>query len=250
MKHSKFLIQGEAPVVSFPCLVNVVGRAESAILQKIHYLVYHSTLCNVGTYKIERTVRNKKKFIGVAYEAIVELMGMMSLSTVKRAVKRLRDLGILVVEKLAKSVWVRLNFYRIDYHKLNDILGLDVLDDSDDSPKDENLNKEISHKVRVAQEERAVNKPKTEPLPQGADKPTLAGISNELLDAQPEDVRKLYMMLRGYCVDIDLSHALFKRAKTLNRRIVAQHITSRKSGLDSLYWHTPEQLGLNVFLGV
>lgn len=246
-KYSKFIVQGEAPIVSFPCLENVMGRAESVLLQKLHYLLHHSTLCNIGAYKIERTARNKKKYLGVAYEAIVELMGMMSLSTVKRAVKRLRALGILVVEKLAKSVWIRLNFYRIDYHKLNEVLGLDFIQEdecSDESAKTDDLNQDIERKIKVAKEAKVIES-KTENLPNGTDKPRCARVLNRELDSQTEAVRKLYMMLRGFRVDIDLSHALFKRAGQLDRQKIAQHILSVKSGYFANFWHTPEQLGLD-----
>lgn len=256
MKHSKFIITGEAPVISFPCLIQAFGRSESELLQKIHYLIFYSTLSYAGDYRIQRKEHSKKKFIGLSYEAIVEVMGNMSLSTVKRAVKRLRESGILIVEKLSVSVWERLNFYRVDYHKLEDLLGLNFLDNKPDDEKPEeyielkeNLNCGITRKIKVARQKNVIPPtPYDLAVGEGSAEPKCPQAPQHQLDAQPKAVVELYRMLRGYRVDISLAHEIFKRADKASLNVVATHILSRKSGIDGLTWHTPEQLQLeNVF---
>lgn len=252
MKHSKFIITGEAPVISFPCLIQAFGRSESELLQKIHYLIYHSTLAYAGeNYRIHRKTHQKKKFIGLCYDGIAEIMASMSVSTVKRAVKRLRELGILIVEKLSTSVWERLNFYRIDYHRLNDVLGLNFFEQADDEhdiKNGENLNRNINKKIKVAKEREIIKTSVEMAVGEGEQEPQYLTAPSHILDKQPKEVRALYSMLRGYRVDIDLSHALFEHAERVNRDDIAKHILSRKSGLDGFTWHTPEHLQLDKFI--
>lgn len=246
-KYSKFLVQGEAPVVSFPCLEHALGRSGSQILQKIHYLLHHSTLSNVYGYKIERKNHDKKRFLGISFDGLLAALGILSISTLKRNVKYLCDVGVLRVEKLAKNAWMRMNYYRIDYAQLEALLGLDFLEqnqasDDENVLSSDDLNQDLSHKVKIAQEQLATT-PNTEPLAQGNEKPSCQALPLCEQEKLPQAVRKLYVMLRSYRVDIGIEHDIFKRAGQLDPQKIAQHILSVKSGYFANFWHTPEQLG-------
>lgn len=103
-------------------------------------------------------------------------------------------------------------------------------------------------KIKVAKEREIIKTSAEMAVGEGEQEPTCPTVPSYVLEQQPKDVRALYSMLRGYRVDIDLSHALFEHAERINRDDVAKHILSRKSGLDGFTWHTAEQLQLDKFI--
>lgn len=114
MKSSTLLIN-EAPLVLQPSLAMAVGLNEALILQQVQYwLTTNSGVIHEGRKWIFNTIGQWRK-----------QMPFWSEDTIKRALKNLRDSGILETANLAEDSRDRTLYYTINYDVLNNCIGGD-----------------------------------------------------------------------------------------------------------------------------
>ena len=104
-KNNHLLISGDYPLIASPTLAKAFGVAAANFLQKLHYFLENN----------EGKTFNGKKYWFHSYEQWQTTLGVYSISTIKRIVAKLKQAGILVIEKLAQNKWLQTNFYTINY---------------------------------------------------------------------------------------------------------------------------------------
>lgn len=114
MTKSKALLTGDKCLVMQPELIKAVGKSAALLLQQIHYWIENP--------KITGKFYQEKKWIANSYECWSTDLKIISSSTIKRAVKNLKDLGILLVEKLSSFKSNRTNWYTINYERIAEII--------------------------------------------------------------------------------------------------------------------------------
>ena len=113
-KNNNLLISGDYPLIASPTLAKAFGVAAANFLQKLHYCLENN----------EGKIFNGKKYWFHSYEQWQATLGVYSVSTIKRIVAKLKQAGILVIEKLAQNKWLQTNFYTINYKKLKQLITL------------------------------------------------------------------------------------------------------------------------------
>lgn len=106
---SKLLIN-ESPLQVQPTLAKLIGLNEAIFLQQLHYWL--------GASKF---IRNDKKWIYNTYAEWVEQLKYISISTLKRTIKSLKDQGLLCVEQFDNKRSNQVNYYTINYDILDKI---------------------------------------------------------------------------------------------------------------------------------
>lgn len=104
------LLTTEAPLIVLPSLARELGLEEAIILQQLHYLLGNASTLNKGRTWIYNTLQQWADLLPIP------------LSRIERAFAKLRKLGIVLVEKLARWKTNRTNYYSIDYDRLSAIV--------------------------------------------------------------------------------------------------------------------------------
>lgn len=102
------LLTGEYPLIVLPELAKQLGTNAAMLLQQIHY--WTSKRCG--------SIIDGVRWIYNTYQQWHEQLSFLSVSTIKRAIARLKDLKLILVEQHDKSEWNHRNYYRIDYKAL------------------------------------------------------------------------------------------------------------------------------------
>ena len=103
---SKLLIN-ESPLQVQPSLAMAIGLNEAIFLQQLHYWIGAS-----------RFVRDGEKWVYNTYSDWLLQLKYMSLPTLKRTIKSLKDQKLVRVERFEKLRSNQVNFYSIDYETL------------------------------------------------------------------------------------------------------------------------------------
>lgn len=125
MSIGKLLIDDQ-PLQVLPSLAESIGLNESLVLQQIHWLLSRSKKKISGKYWVFNTYEEWRD----------KHFRFFSLSTVRRTIKNLEDLGLIISTtefnkmKVDKTKW-----YTINYEKLD---GLKIATDKNDSPSVQN----------------------------------------------------------------------------------------------------------------
>lgn len=125
MSIGKLLIDDQ-PLQVLPSLAESIGLNESLVLQQIHWLLSRSKKKISGKYWVFNTYEEWRD----------KHFRFFSLSTVRRTIKNLEDLGLITSTtefnkmKVDKTKW-----YTINYEKLD---GLKIATDKNDSPSVQN----------------------------------------------------------------------------------------------------------------
>lgn len=125
MSIGKLLIDDQ-PLQVLPSLAESIGLNESLVLQQIHWLLSRSKKKISGKYWVFNTYEEWRD----------KHFRFFSLSTVRRTIKNLEDLGLITSTtefnkmKVDKTKW-----YTINYEKLD---GLKIATDKNDSPSAQN----------------------------------------------------------------------------------------------------------------
>lgn len=106
---SKLLIN-ENPLMIVPSLAVKIGVNEAVVLQQIHYWL------GVSKHKIEG-----RKWVYNTYEDWQKQFPFWSISTIKRTIHSLENLGILVSDNWNSSKLDKTKWYTIDYEALQKI---------------------------------------------------------------------------------------------------------------------------------
>ena len=123
------LLINEPPLQVLPSLANKIGLNEAIVLQQVHYWLAHA-----------KTKYDGKMWIYKTFERWYEQdFKFWSKRTIERIFKKLTDMGLLLVEKLADNKQNRVNFYTINYEELNRIsadLGKKPLESTENKHND------------------------------------------------------------------------------------------------------------------
>lgn len=106
---SKLLIN-ESPLQVQPTLAKLIGLNEAIFLQQLHYWL--------GASKF---IKNDRKWIYNTYSEWVDQLKYISISTLKRTIKSLKDQGLLCVEQFDNKRSNQVNYYTINYDVLDKI---------------------------------------------------------------------------------------------------------------------------------
>lgn len=217
----KLLLQpNEYPLIASPELAKVLGITAATFLQKLYFLINENRKFKT---KKNLTTHNGRKWWFHTYEEWQTTLGMFSISTIKRAVAKLRELGLIQIAKLSDIKSMRVNYYTIDYKKLKDMFGINA------SPK---------------------TKPDPKPAPSphqdkivGTDAPQHPPAAHEQLKALPDKQRQLYIQLRSLKLDISPEEPLLE-IWVHHTKMICAYVASASSRLDitKWHWHTPEQI--------
>lgn len=217
----KLLLQhNEYPLIASPELAKVLGITAATFLQKLYFLINETrkrkTKKNLTTYK-------GRKWWFHTFEEWKETLGMFSVSTIKRAVAKLRALGLIQVAKLSEVKSDRVNYYTIDYKKLKSLFCIDIPTPTTPDPKPAPL----PHQDKII----------------GTVEPTHAAATPEQLSNLPDNQRKLYNQLRILKLDIAHDHPLLE-IWAQNTKMISAYAASASSRLEIIkwHWHTPEQI--------
>lgn len=104
------LLFSENPLVVNPELAKKIGLNEAIILQQLHYWSQKSSIEHDGYKWVYNTI-----------EQWHEQFMFFSKDTIKRTLKKLKDAGLIKVERLSNNRLDRTNYYAIDYKKLESI---------------------------------------------------------------------------------------------------------------------------------
>lgn len=211
------LQNNEYPIIASPMLCKELGLPAASFLQKLYYL-----LNETGKYKRKKnlTQHNNRKWWFHTFEEWTSTLGFFSLSTIKRAVSKLKELGLIEINKLDSNKSMRVNYYTINYKKLKELFGISV------------------------SQTKTVTEPKTETETiVGTDTPVEPEATPEQLATIPSQNRALYRQLRQHKLDIafDDPRLHFWGNKT-NTVIAYTASASNRLNIKRWQWHTPEQV--------
>ncbi|MDV2469813.1 hypothetical protein QR674_12565 [Acinetobacter chinensis] len=211
------LQSGEYPLIASPQLIRELGHAGAMFLQKLHYLINENRKFK---QKKNLTMHKNRKWWFHTFEEWQHTLGMFSVSTIKRAVAKLKELGLIEIDKLSRIKSIRVNYYTINYNKLKDLFGITT---SASKPKPA---------------------PKAEPEKiEGSDIPAHPEATADDLACMQSEHRILYKRLREHKVDI--SHEDPRLYEWVDRtRTIIAYAASATNRLDirKWQWHTPEQI--------
>ncbi|MCH7388184.1 hypothetical protein MMO39_12885 [Acinetobacter modestus] len=223
----KLLLQhNEYPLIASPELAKVLGITAATFLQKLYFLISETrkrkTKKNLTTHK-------GRKWWFHTYEEWQATLGMFSVSTIKRAVAKLRALGLIQVAKLSEIKSDRVNYYTIDYKKLKTLFCINIPTEPTPDPKP----------TPTPQQGKIVGTATPQNLP----------ASPEQLSKLPDNQRKLYNQLRILKLDITHNEPLLE-IWAHNAKMISAYVASASSRLDitKWHWHTPQQILPNHLL--
>lgn len=101
---ARSLFSDAVPVSSI--LAKIIGRSSAALIQQIHYHLQKSKHVVEGTRWIYNSFKDWAEQLP------------FSDTTIKRAVSKLRDLGLIITERRDRQQWKQTNWYTIDYQRL------------------------------------------------------------------------------------------------------------------------------------
>ena len=117
--NKRFLVNGKLCLITQPEIASIIGKTPSMFLQQVHYWI----TCNNS--ETGRVVDNRRWIYNSAKEWAAQLC--LSERQVTRVVSALKNIGVLLVDRLSHIKSDRTNWYSIDYQKLESLLpGLEL----------------------------------------------------------------------------------------------------------------------------
>lgn len=223
----KLLLQhNEYPLIASPELAKVLGITAATFLQKLYFLISENRKFKK---KKNLTTHNGRKWWFHTFEEWQQTLGMFSISTIKRAVAKLKKLGLIKIAKLSEIKSIRVNYYTIDYSKLKEMFGINVAPTTTADPKQ----KPTPHQDKIV----------------GTQTPNHAPATPEQLKTLPAKQRQLYNQLRILKLDITHTEPLLE-IWAHNAKMISAYVASASSRLDitKWHWHTPQQILPNHLL--
>jgi hypothetical protein len=129
MKNDSKLLIDDRPLMVLPKLVMAIGLNEAIIIQQIHYWIKLNERA-----KSEQHNRDGRWWVYNTAKDWQENFPWMSLNTVRRALKRLRDLGLVLTANYNQSAYDHTLWYTIDYEAL-ELANLQTVPPADESDK-------------------------------------------------------------------------------------------------------------------
>ena len=117
--NKRFLVNGKLCRITQPEIASIIGKTPSMLLQQVHYWI----TCNNS--ETGRVFDNRRWIYNSAKEWAAQLC--LSERQVTRVVNTLKNIGVLLVDRLSHIKSDRTNWYSIDYQKLEALLpGLEL----------------------------------------------------------------------------------------------------------------------------
>ena len=262
------LLTTENPLILLPSLAVEFGVTEALLLQQIHYWLGKAD-----------TLHGGKRWTYQTVEQWHAQMPFVSTGAIRRALTKLKKLGIIVVAKLARWKTNRTNYYTLDYSKLATIVDFanqltaqnHQVIDSQHVPETTNASAQTEQmdviklsksnrsncadvytetKQRLPKEKNnRANLKKSKaptPVPRGTNTPTIPDPNPDQLAGLTAPLRNLWRQLRQAKLDISHDDPLLaywinhNLAKTISQHAI-EHLVQHNA------WHTPDQLGLGQF---
>lgn len=248
-KKTKLLVNGDYPLIASPTLAVLYGVPSAMFLQKLHYYLQSNDAKYI----------QQQKYFYHSYEKWAETLGIYSVSTIKRIVRKLKNAGILIVKKLAQNKWLQTNFYTINYRKLSTVVkGIAEQNQTVTSAQDELIMnsaiQENGAKKSHASSTLAISTPTVMDKPNSKNT-SPAGLPYPLspvakasdLHAMSAEKRGLYRQLLQLKVDIHYDDARLDEW-LVKRNFIIQKVAFLKDQLGhrKMLWYSAEQLGLKV----
>lgn len=139
MIGSKLLLPGAKCLVINADLAYALGKSAAILLQQIHYWISNE--------KIKGKVHQEKKWISNSYTQWAEDLSVISPSTVKRSIQKLKSFGAIQVENFSKQKGDRTNWITINYDKLSEFSNVPNLN----ANSQEKCEKSTDHQVKMTQ---------------------------------------------------------------------------------------------------
>ena len=111
--NARLLNPSDICLITSPKLAQNVGRTEAIFLQQLHYWL---TSRDVGM------IVDGQRWVYNSYKSWVENIKIFSESTVRRAVKKLENMGIVLTQNMNKRKSDQTKWYTINYDKLENFL--------------------------------------------------------------------------------------------------------------------------------
>ena len=220
----KVLLQrDEYPIIASPQLAKELGMPAATFLQKLYFL-----LNDTRKYKNKQnlTQHSNRKWWFHTFEEWQTTLGLYSISTIKRAVAKLSELGLIEIQKLNPVKRERVNYYTINYKKLKDLFGIGTETKAQVPTRPTPSTSDDSNQKIV-----------------GTDAPTQPEASTDDLAILQSQHRALYRQLRAYKVDITHDDPLIFQCANKPREILTYAASaSNRLDLKKWQWHTPEQI--------
>lgn len=261
------LLTTEAPLIVLPSLARELGLEESIILQQLHYLLGSASTISQGRTWVYNT-----------FEQWADLLPI-PLARIKRAFNKLKTLGILLIEKLARWKTNRTNYYTIDYDKLTSIVdainqttGKQDIQLAEKQPQTltnasvqnapmeqrkisasisakpadvyKDYNRDFQQRKNRESEKSEKTKSKATPPDSGlcSDQPTTPEPTRQQIDAAPRPIHELWKNLRRCKIDIALDdHRIPQWIARLRSIQLCQRAIDLHATQPSV-WHSPDAL--------
>ena len=264
------LLTAENPIIILPSLALEFGIPEAAFLQQVHYWLQ----------KEKAHIHEGRRWV---YNSVKDWQAQLycfSEATINRAIDKLRKMGIVVVDKLAKHKSNRTNYYTLDYSKLSTIAEFanqavcqnhqiilqkpsDQNDKTDSVILTEPVLSKCTNGYTKTTRENPKNTSKKKPpeflknqnpeftAPKipiiGTAEPSHPDPTDQELDQLPSSQKDLWRQLRR--ARLDIAHDDPRLIDWLNHNMVkaiTQAVLSAPLTHETIrsLWHTPEQLNL------
>lgn len=251
------LLTTEAPLVLLPSLALEFGITEALVLQQLHYLIGHAETLHGGKVWTYQTA-----------EQWHAMLPFFSTGSIRLALSKLKKIGVVLVEKLARWKSNRTNYYTIDYVKLAHVAQIanengalvpiklaqktanasaktkqiDLPESG--NPICQNLANAYTKNTNKREQQRSSRdflKNEKPQQPSGTTQPTQPDPSPDQIASIPIDQRQLWQQLRQAKLDISLDDPCLRFWIDRNHlKTVVQTVINQIDG----HWHTPAQLGL------
>lgn len=225
MKSSILLQSNEYPIIASPQLVKKLGMPAATFLQKLYFL-----LNDTRKYKNKKnlTQHSNRKWWFHTFEEWKSTLGVFSVSSIKRGVKKLSELGLIEINKLDSNKSMRVNYYTINYKKLKELFGMGT---------------ETKAKAPTRTTATASTSDDSDQKIVGTDAPTQPEASTDDLAILQSQHRALYRQLRAYKVDITHDDPLIFQYANKPKEILSYAASaSNRLDLKKWQWHTPDQI--------
>lgn len=116
--NKTLLMANDYPLIASPTIAKSYGIAAATVLQKLHYCLQSNDTI---------TYQNRRYWFH-SYEQWAKTLGffIVFLLSRKRAITILKQVGVLLIEKLSAKKWLQTNYYSIDYQKLYELFDLSI----------------------------------------------------------------------------------------------------------------------------
>lgn len=235
--NKTLLMANDYPLIASPTIAKSYGIAAATVLQKLHYCLQSNDTI---------TYQNRRYWFH-SYEQWAKTLGFYSVSTIKRAITILKQVGVLLIEKLSAKKWLQTNYYSIDYQKLNELFDLSTSNLKcavNNSTGKEPVAPAVKLRLNLKTQAQIQDFSLIDCDSQGTVTPKNPSAQSEDLSNLEIEVAQFYTVLRQLKVDIHFKDPQIKQWLPHRKKVIRHisYIKHMKAGIERYQWHTPDQL--------